>query len=57
MLYRVNWRDGTTTECVNYEESMRLIDAKPDQWESVQPMEYGKDLDPQNIVRRKAWRM
>ena len=55
MEYRVRWRDGSTTENVDYDESMRLIKDRPDEWAGVQPMNYGLDLDPANAVRRKQW--
>lgn len=55
MNYRVRWRDGTTTEDVDYDESMQLIKDRPDEWAGVQPMEYGRDLDPANEIRRKQW--
>ena len=55
MEYRVRWRDGLTTENVDYDESMRLIKDRPNEWAGVQPMNYGQDLDPANAVRRKQW--
>jgi hypothetical protein len=57
MRYRVKLRDGTVFEDVDYDESMRLIDEHPGQWVGVQPMDYGKDLNPENAKRRKAWGM
>ena len=55
MEYRVRWRDGSTTENVDYDESMQLIKDRPDEWAGVQPMNYGQDLDPANEIRRKQW--
>jgi hypothetical protein len=57
MRYRVKLRDGTVFEDVDYDESMRLIAEYPGQWAGVQPMDYGKDLDPENSRRKKAWGM
>lgn len=55
MNYRVRWIDGTTTEDVDYDESMQLIKDRPGEWAGVQPMEYGQNLDPANEIRRKQW--
>jgi hypothetical protein len=57
MRYRVKLRDGTVFEDVDYDESMKLIAEYTGQWAGVQPMDYGKDLDPENAKRRKAWGM
>ena len=55
MLYRVCWKDGSVVENLDYAESMRLIEQQPSNWQYVQPMEYGMDLDPENDTRRKQW--
>ncbi len=55
-LFRVRWRDGSTTENVNYDESMRLILERPKDWAGVQPMNYGEGCNPENEkLRRAAW--
>lgn len=55
-LFRVRWRDGSVTEDVDYDESMRLIKERPNDWAGVQPMEYGKNCNPDNEkLREKAW--
>ena len=56
-LYRVVWRDGSTKENLSNAEAMLLLEKHPQQWAAVQPMAYGKDLDPANARRRKAWGM
>ena len=55
MLYRVCWKDGSVVENLDYAESMRLIEQQPSNWQYVQPMGYGMDLDPENDTRRKQW--
>jgi hypothetical protein len=57
-LYRVIMRDGTEYENLTHEETLPLISGDNEKkWASVHPMEYGKDLDPENAKRRKAWGM
>jgi len=56
-FYQVNMRDGSFLENLTFEESTQVIDNNPEKWASVQPMGYGSDLDPENAIRRKAWRM
>jgi hypothetical protein len=54
-LYRVVMRDGTEYENLTHEETLVYISGKNStEWAGVQPMEYGKDLDPENAKRRKA---
>ena len=56
MLYRVCWRDGSTSEGKTFEESMKLIEAKPENWASVQFMENGNDCHPDNAKAKEvAW--
>ena len=55
-MFRVRWRDGSVTENVDYAESMRLIEERPNDWAGVQPMGYGEGCHPDNEKRRKeAW--
>lgn len=55
-MYRVRWRDGSTTENVDYTESMRLIEERPQDWASVGFMEAGKDMSEEAaLIKRKAW--
>jgi hypothetical protein len=54
MNYRVRWRDGSTTEGVDYGESMRLIEERPNDWAGVQPMNYGEDCHPDNVKAKEA---
>jgi hypothetical protein len=57
-LYRVIMRDGTEHENLTHEETLVYISGENEtEWAGVQPMGYGKDLDPENAVRRKAWGM
>ena len=53
-MYRVKWRDGTSTENLTFVESNRLITERPDEWAAVQFMEHGSDCHPENETRRKA---
>lgn len=56
MLYRVRWRDGSTTENVDYSESMRLVEERPTDWAGIQPMNYGLDCHPDNAkIKEKSW--
>ena len=56
MLYRVCWRDGSVTENLDYKSSMDLVNQRPDDWASVQPMNYGVDCDPDNAKAKQiAW--
>ena len=51
-------RDGTEHENLTHEETLVYISGENEtEWAGVQPMGYGKDLDPENAVRRKAWGM
>ena len=55
-FFRVCWRDGSTTENVDYYESMQLILDRPNDWAGVQPMDYAKDCDEANARTKKiAW--
>jgi hypothetical protein len=54
MDYRVQWRDGSTTENLSYRDSMALIKERPQDWASVQFMDNGKDCHPDNEKLRKA---
>jgi hypothetical protein len=54
MNYRVRWRDGSTTEGVSYDESMRLIEERPQDWAGVQPMDYASDCDQANVKAKEA---
>ena len=51
--YSVTMKDGTVHENLTYSET--LVYMLPGQYDYVRPMEYGKDLDPENEIRRKAW--
>ena len=56
LKYRVRWRDGSSTEDVDYDESMRLIKERPMDWASVGYMDAGKDMSEQAAkVKEKAW--
>lgn len=56
MKYRVFWRDGSTTDDVDYAESMRLIKDRPADWASVGFMDAGKDMSAEAVLnKRKAW--
>jgi hypothetical protein len=56
MLYRVCWEDGSTIENLDFTSSMDLINQRPDDWVSVQHMNYGADCNPDNIkTKQKAW--
>ena len=52
-LYSVTMKDGTVHENLTYAET--LVHMVPGEYDYVRPMEYGKDLDPENETRRKAW--
>ena len=52
-LYSVTMKDGTVHENLTYAET--LVHMLPGEYDYVRPMEYGKDLDPANEARRKAW--
>lgn len=52
-LYSVTMKDGTVHENLSYAET--LVYMLPGQYDYVRPMDYGKDLDPENEERRKAW--
>ena len=52
-LYSVTMKDGTVHENLTYAET--LVHMLPGEYDYVRPMEYGKDLDPENETRRKAW--
>mgnify|MGYP003326515797 CR=1 FL=1 len=55
-LFRVKWRDGSSTENVNYTESMRLIMERPNDWAGVQPMNYAMDVSAAYAEAKKtAW--
>jgi len=56
MLFRVRWRDGSSTENVDNATAMNLIQKRPDEWASVQFMEQGQDCKPENEqLRKTAW--
>jgi hypothetical protein len=56
MLYRVCWKDGSTTENLDYVDSMDLVNQRPYEWAAVQPMNYGADCNPDNAkVKETAW--
>jgi len=56
-LYRVRFKDETFLENLTYDEADRIMKDRPTEWAAVMFMDYGKDLDPANEERRKAWRM
>ena len=54
--YRVRWRDGSSTDNVDYAESMSLIEERPKDWASVGYMDAGKDMSEQAAkAKEKAW--
>ena len=46
-------KDGTILENLTYSET--LVHMLPGGYDYVRPMGYGKDMDPANDTRRKAW--
>ena len=55
--FRVNFIDGSFLENLSQEEADQIIKSPIKDWTSVTSMEYGKNLDPENTVRRKKWKM
>lgn len=56
MKYYVRWRDGSSTEDVDYAESMQLIQERPGEWASVGFMDAGKDMSEEAAkAKEKAW--
>jgi hypothetical protein len=53
MSYIVVWRDGSATENLSYEESMSLIEGRPNDWASVRSPDYGKDMKEENRKLRE----
>ena len=56
-LYRVRFNDGKVLENLSYIEADQMLKDRPTEWAAVMFMDYGKDLDPANEERRKAWGM
>ena len=57
LLYRVRFNDGEVLENLSYDEADQMLKDRPTEWAAVMFMNYGKDLDPANEQRRKAWGM
>ena len=52
-LFQVQMKDGTIHENLTYAET--LVYMLPGQYDYVRSMEYAKEMDPENEIRRKAW--
>ena len=52
-LYRVILTNGTVCENLTYSQTFDLM--ADGEWDVVQFMEYGSEMDPANEERRKAW--
>ena len=57
LLYRVRFNDGEVLENLSYDEADQMLKDRPTEWAAVMFMDHGKDLDPANEQRRKAWGM
>ena len=57
LLYRVRFNDGEVLENLSYDEAEQMLKDRPTEWSAVMFMNCGKDLDPANEERRKAWGM
>ena len=56
-LFRVNFTDGTFLENLPFEEADLIVKDRDTEWASVHSMDYAQGLDPENVVRRKTWKM
>lgn len=54
MKFTVVWRDGSLSENLSHEESMRLIEMRDGEWASVRFSENSRDRSEENSKRKEA---